>query len=140
MYLICYVRVCVIYRTYVTIVLHLVQFGFLLSLGFKVIPFISSIVLLFLVVAVPALLLLARCNTTKHVKSLDWSYSSIKSPEQETDKVPDRVILLLSCAAMLEAAAYALFSISSIRNNDGEISDGGGFKSYETLTQVSADM
>jgi hypothetical protein len=121
--------------TYVTLLLHLLQFSFLLSLGFEALPLASSIVLLLLVVAVPGLLLLARHSTDKHPKSLDWSYLSIKSPEQETDGVPDRVVLLLSLAALLQGASYALFSISSTSDSDGTISE-TGFKSYETMTQV----
>jgi hypothetical protein len=126
--------------TYITLALHLLQFSLLLSLGFEALPLASSVCLLLLVVAVPALLLLARHATTKHPKSVDWSYLSIKSPQLETDGVPDRVILLLSLAALLEGAAYALFSISttgqgSSSSSSREIGE-TGFRSYGTITQV----
>jgi hypothetical protein len=118
--------------TYAVLALHVAQFSFLISLGFEAMPLASSVVLLLLVVAVPGIMLLARTFTSKNPQSLDWSYVSIKSPHQESDGVPDSVVFLLSAAAILEGAAYALFSISS---TGGDISD-SGFKSYATITQV----
>lgn len=123
--------------TYMAMGLHLAQFCFLLSLGFQALPLASGVVLLLFVAAVPALLLLARHSTAKNPQRLDWSYVSIKSPEQETDGVPDRVVLLLTAAALLEGAACALFSISS--TSGGDIS-ATGFKSYATITQVSKPL
>lgn len=123
---------------YLTISLHVLQFGLLLPLGFEALSTASLVPLLLLSTAVPGLVLVARYCTHKQPKSVDWSYLSIKSPQQETDGVPDRVVLLLSLAALLEGGAYALFSVATTgEHSRGDLS-GRGVKSFDTITQVRA--
>ena len=120
--------------TYATVFLHLLQFSFLFGIGFKALPISSFIIQLVIVIAIPIFLLVSRYKTNKHPESIDWSYLAIKSPQQETDGIPDIAIYMLSLAALSQGAAYALFSISSTGSNEMEAT---GFSSYETLTQVS---
>jgi hypothetical protein len=69
-------------------------------------------------VNVALILVTARCRTKKLPKAVDWSYKTIRTPEQETDEVSDLVIYLLSSAVILECIAYALYPVSTVYIND----------------------
>jgi hypothetical protein len=115
--------------------MHAIQFSFLLALGYKALSPTSTAVVFIFIISVAFLLILSRICTKKLPKSFDWSYKSIISPAKETDGVSDSVIYLLSLAAILEGAAYALYPISSA-GEDYNVINEKGFKSYQTMTQV----
>jgi hypothetical protein len=103
---------------YATIVMHIIQFSLLLSVGMAAIPLGSAVMILLLVVIVALILIVARYRTHKLPKAVDWSYKTIRSPEQETDDVSDTVIYLLSLAVILECIAYALYPVSTTYISD----------------------
>ena len=98
---------------YATIIMHIFQFSLLLSVGLAAIPLGSAVIIMLLVVNVGLILVVARCKTKKLPKAVDWSYKTIRTPEQETDEVSDMVIYLLSLAVILECIAYALYPVST---------------------------
>ena len=99
---------------YATIVMHLFQFSLLLSVGMAAVPLGSAVMIMLLVVNVALILVVARCRTNKLPKAVDWSYKTIRTPEQETDDVSDNVIYLLAAAVLLESIAYALYPVSAV--------------------------
>jgi len=122
------------------IILHLLLFGFLLSIGQDALSPSSLSILLLLVVTVPVLLFLSRWHTTKTRVSKGWLSKADTSPKSETDNVPDKCIYLLSGAALLEGLACALYPVLSVQtrgnNDDADALEGGGFRSYKTLGQI----
>lgn len=99
---------------YATIIMHIFQFSLLLGVGVAAIPVGAVVMIVLLVVNVALILVVARCRTKKLPKAVDWSYKTIRSPEQETDEVSDAVIYLLAAAVMLESVAYALYPVSAV--------------------------
>lgn len=125
---------------YIAIILHLLQFCFLLGIGSSALHPAALAIQILLVLAVPILLILARIQSRPaHAKSL-WS-SDAMSVQQETDIVPDSAIYLLCSAALLEGLACAIYPSASARSFDSDDKDddtlsGSGFRSYQTMGQI----
>lgn len=119
---------------YLTIIMHMVQFSLLLSFGGQSLSGFYLSIMIIIVTSVVILLVWSRYCTIKLPRSMEWSYSSIRTPDQETDIVSNGVIYALSAAAILEGAAYALYPSLSA-SYDKERSN-VGMRSYNTLSQI----
>jgi hypothetical protein len=119
---------------YITIIMHVVQFSLLLSFGGRALSGFYLGIMVFIVTSVVILLLWSRYCTVKLPRSMDWSYSSMRTPDQETDIVSNSVIYALSLAAILEGAAYALYPSLSATYDEQHARV--GMRSYNTLSQI----
>lgn len=117
------------------IICHTLQFALLLSVGRSSLSNPALVVLIIFIIAVVLVLLACRAVTSKHPSLRWWSYADIKSPEDETDTVPDSVLYMLCVAIMIEGAAFALYPTAAGGRNFEEL-DAGGFHSYQTMSQI----
>ena len=101
---------------YVAIVCHIVQFSYLMDVDDHVLSPATFGFLLILVVAVPLLLLTARCLVVKkkNRNAVRCVYKSPDSPEDETDLIPDRAILIIALASVLEGLTLATYAVRYI--------------------------
>lgn len=91
----------------ITIVIHIIQWGLLLGVGYIALPVIVTIVLSLSVVGVVVLLLLCRWFT---IKAKSYRSSKGSRPEDEADTIPDKAIYLLMAAAIWEGCMFALYT------------------------------
>ena len=104
---------------YTALIVHIVQFGILLTLGRPILSNAAMIVLVLLVTSVPVLLLMSRKlvkknrrrseSTTLFRKRIEGSDQ--RTPEDEADFIPSSAIHCLSAAAILEGCTFALYTV-----------------------------
>jgi hypothetical protein len=122
-----------------TIVMHIILFAFLLSIGYAGLTPLSLAILLTAATLVVLLLIISRSYVGKLPKSLDWSQNVIRTPDQETDLITDDTIYLLGAAAIIEGFALALYPVVTARySRQNDVIDQRGFRSYTTLVQILA--
>ena len=104
---------------YTALVVHIIQFGILLTLGRPILSNAAMVVLVLLVAAVAILLLLSRklvkknrkrsVSTTLFRKRIEGSEQ--RTPEDEADDIPSAAIHCLGAAAVLEGCTFALYTV-----------------------------
>jgi hypothetical protein len=92
-------------------------------------------VLVAFIAIVLILLGISRYSVTKLPHSSRWSYLNIKSPDQETDGVPDNIIYLLCVIVMMEGTAFALYP-TACAGRSFEVLTDGGYNSFQTMSQI----
>lgn len=99
---------------YVAIICHVAQFAVLLSVDGLQLSAGPFILVVLLVLTVPILLIIARFLVTKKKARGDkrCTLAHPSSPDEETDRIPDSAIYLVSAAAVLEGVALAVYSVS----------------------------
>jgi multisubunit Na+/H+ antiporter MnhB subunit len=119
------------------LVIHCVQFGLLLDVGYKALPHGGFGTVLILAVAVVVLMLVARYLTKKsHLSELrnvalnDWKCS----PSDEADNIPDSAVLCIATAAVLEGFTFAIFT--SVSSGNYQYLSETGFYTKATILQV----
>lgn len=118
-----------------TFLFHGVQFSLLFAVGYEALTSLQIGVLAALVCIVGILLVIARKLTNKLPASLNYNYTSVRTPEQETDFVPNAVIYFLSAAAILEGAAFAIYPTASAGHDSNDLNE-SGFRSSGTMVQI----
>jgi hypothetical protein len=122
-----------------TILMHIILFTFLLSIGYEALTPLSLTVLLIASTSVVLLLLFSRYHVGKLPKSLDWSQNVIRTPDQETDLITNDTIYLIGIAAIIEGFALALYPVVTARySRQNHVIEQDGFRSYTTLVQILA--
>ena len=104
---------------YTALIVHIVQFGILLTLGRPILSNAAMIVLVLLATSVAVLLLVSRklvkknrrrsVSTTLFRKRIEGSDQ--RTPEDEADFIPSSAIHCLSAAAVLEGCTFALYTV-----------------------------
>jgi hypothetical protein len=104
---------------YTALIVHIIQFGILLTLGRPILSNAAMIVLVLLATSVAVLLLLSRklvkknrrrsVSTTLFRKRIEGSDQ--RTPEDEADFIPSSAIHCLSAAAVLEGCTFALYTV-----------------------------
>jgi hypothetical protein len=98
---------------FITIFIHMVQWGILLNISFHEMPALVFIFTLLLSLSIVGLLIYGRLLCTKKKKfSLKntLNYKIHISPEAEQDNIPNNAILSIALASILEGLCFALFS------------------------------
>lgn len=122
---------------WVFIVVHIVQMSILLTVGYRTMNSGSFAVVLLLVITVPLLLLssrlLIRKSRMSNLRNARFK-GGVCTPDDEKDEVPDRAVLLVAWAAVLEGIIYAIYTAVSA-GNDNNLDDSGLY-TQDTMLQT----
>lgn len=119
------------------LVIHVCQFTLLLTVGYNALSAGAFAIVFVLVVAVAILMVCSRFFVKKsHMSEMRnvKLRGGVCTPDDEADKVPDRVVYMVAAAAILEGIAFAIFSVTSAGNNSHLSTS--GFYTQTTLLQT----
>ena len=131
---------------YTAVLVHITQFGLLLTLGYTALPTAALVVLIFFVVLISILILYSRKlvkknrrreGTTLFRKKIEGRDQ--RTPDEETDMIPQGAIYCLALASVLEGCTFALYTVL-LAGNDHVVSAANRQIILETLRFASITL